>query len=288
MTEEGWASTGPRLPLAIAWKSLASPRAAPITSFSASAARRFLWIQTCGASPSSEFPARRFVSRGPAGIEPRRHRRAIWRVCGRSQQPSDRRCGAAAILRRRLAYYRGCSLSAGEGDATEVAHRQYVFSSPSVGGSSIVRQRSSPEPGMPRRPTSGPNRFEGRVLIGHNVGVDFDVLDTASVSVTLETVGLIDTLELAHLAFPLNTDERGRRSHSLDALAAKLGLDPEQELRPPGRPHRASCDAVLCWRLLREALRVIGTWLSQRLKAVLQLLSPDCYPPLPPPTRPRI
>jgi RecQ family ATP-dependent DNA helicase len=163
-----------------------------------------------------------------------------------------------------------------EGDAAEIAARQYSLPSPSVG-------EETTRPSVTARAwDAGEAHFwyelvRGRVLIGHNVGTDFDALAVASVSVTPETVGLIDTLELAYLAFPLNTDERGRRSYSLEALAPSLGLDPEQKLRVPGRPHRASCDAVLCWRLVQAVLRVLRTWSPRRLKAILQLLPPDCY-----------
>ena len=120
-------------------------------------------------------------------------------------------------------------------------------------------------------------KFHNRVLIGHNVGADFDKLIEAGLSLSPINTGLIDTLELAQLAFPFNTDERGKKSHSLQSLATSLKLDPEQNLRAPGHRHSASKDAILCWRLVLKILNTLRDWSTQRILAVIQLLPPDCY-----------
>lgn len=160
-------------------------------------------------------------------------------------------------------------------DATEIEVRQYTLphACREVGQSFFESQ----ETWNTGQISFWTGKFRDRVLIGHNIGADFDNLKEAGMSMNPDSVGLIDTLELAQLAFPFNADERGKKSLSLQALANSLQLDPEQKLRLPGQRHRASNDAILCWRLVQRILDTLRGWSPQRLLAVLQLLSPECY-----------
>ena len=105
---------------------------------------------------------------------------------------------------------------------------------------------------------------EGLPLVAHNgFGYDFQLLDAACAEAGLAAPGNVrlDTLELAHLAFPragksIISDIDGSRpppARSLDALAAHFfGNTPREE-------HRALPDARLLSRVLPELLAVLDS-----------------------------
>lgn len=122
--------------------------------------------------------------------------------------------------------------------------------------------------------------LSGQVLVGHNISADFEQLQAAfqEFGQELNHVGLLDTLELAQIAFPLiYNPERGTLDHKLHFLAGEFNLDKEDSLTELGRPHQAGYDAALCWRLAQKALAQLRTWPKARLEAVLQLLAPSTY-----------
>ncbi len=158
-------------------------------------------------------------------------------------------------------------------------HRAYVLSEApesAPGGASAGRNAWGAEPAH----FWGRN-LSGRVLVGPNVGADFDSLVSPDQGPGLSLINVgpfIDTLELALVAFPTPRDDQGKRlDHKLHTLAAVLQLDNDESLLRMGRPHQARYDAALCWRLTWAALQELGVWPHDRLRAVLQLMSPDCY-----------
>jgi len=117
--------------------------------------------------------------------------------------------------------------------------------------------------------------LEGHVLVGHHIGSDLDQLTHAGI--VYDSIGLLDSLELALLVFPLAEDDEGRRSHALHDLASILGLDRDPGLQEFGRAHEARYDIALCWQLVIHCLRNLSAWPELRQKATLQLLSPESY-----------
>lgn len=85
-------------------------------------------------------------------------------------------------------------------------------------------------------------RIEGRILAGHNIGVDWRLLHRRHPAIT--PAGLIDTLRLArHL--------KVGSKNSLSALTDQFGLIPQIERLAAGsQPHRALWDAVAAALLL--------------------------------------
>ncbi|MEI7989535.1 MAG: RecQ family ATP-dependent DNA helicase, partial [Chloroflexota bacterium] len=119
--------------------------------------------------------------------------------------------------------------------------------------------------------------LDGKVLIGHHIGHDFDVLKEAGVS--LKTAGLLDSLELALLVTPLMKDDEKRQDHSLHNLGKQLKVDQNDLFQGIGHPHEALYDTILCLLLIRKMLEILKSspWRDDRLEALLQLLSPDYY-----------
>jgi DNA polymerase III epsilon subunit-like protein len=85
-------------------------------------------------------------------------------------------------------------------------------------------------------------RIDGRILVGHNIGVDWRLLHRRYSTIT--PGGLIDTLRLArHLKLG--------RKNSLAALSDQMGLTRQVEQLVPGsQPHRALWDTVAVALLL--------------------------------------
>lgn len=85
-------------------------------------------------------------------------------------------------------------------------------------------------------------RIDGRIIVGHNVRVDWRLLH--QIYPDVRPAGLVDTLRLAR-----SLGNRG--GNSLSALADRLGITPEAErLVPGGQPHRALRDTVATALLL--------------------------------------
>jgi DNA polymerase III subunit epsilon len=79
-------------------------------------------------------------------------------------------------------------------------------------------------------------RLNGRIIVGHNVGVDWRLLHRRHPAIA--PAALIDTLRLArHLKLAAK--------NNLEALTAQLQLGPEIERMAPGsQPHRALWDTI--------------------------------------------
>jgi DNA polymerase-3 subunit epsilon/exodeoxyribonuclease X len=93
-------------------------------------------------------------------------------------------------------------------------------------------------------------RLDGRILVGHNVRVDWRLLHRRCPS--LRPVGLIDTLQLARYVHPR------LRSRSLTALLAEHGLTARvNALIPGGQPHRALWDTVGAALLLPALIHLL-------------------------------
>jgi DNA polymerase III subunit epsilon len=94
-------------------------------------------------------------------------------------------------------------------------------------------------------------RLNGRVVVGHNVGVDWRLLHRRCPAIT--PTGLLDTLRLARAHAPKPPAD-GRRGNSLTVLLDRLGLtDRVQQLTGPGsQPHRALWDAIAVAVLLES------------------------------------
>ena len=108
-------------------------------------------------------------------------------------------------------------------------------------------------PPPPPRPTSNPNwptASTGRIVVGHNIGVDWRLLHRRYPAIT--PTGLIDTLRLArHLK--LGT------KNSLSALTTQLGLtDQIERLADGSQPHRPLWDTIAAALLL--AALITRTW----------------------------
>jgi DNA polymerase III subunit epsilon len=86
-------------------------------------------------------------------------------------------------------------------------------------------------------------RLNGRVVVGHNVGVDWRLLHRRCPAIT--PAGLVDTLPLARAHAPKPPAD-GRRGNSLTVLLDRLGLTGrvQQLAGPDSQPHRALWDAV--------------------------------------------
>jgi DNA polymerase-3 subunit epsilon len=85
-------------------------------------------------------------------------------------------------------------------------------------------------------------RIGGRILVGHNIGVDWRLLHRRYPGIT--AAGLIDTLRLARLARP-------GAGNGLSALIGQLELTPQVDRLADGsQPHRALWDTIAAALLL--------------------------------------
>lgn len=87
------------------------------------------------------------------------------------------------------------------------------------------------------------NAIGRRIIVGHNIGYDREMLSTGGIMVGNET---LDTLALARLVLP------GLPSYSLENLAKALDLEGD------GSAHRAAYDVQVTVRLLRLLIGQIG------------------------------
>jgi DNA polymerase III subunit epsilon len=100
----------------------------------------------------------------------------------------------------------------------------------------------------PRLPEVAPElarRVSGKILVGHNIAVDWRLLDRRCPHI--QPAGLIDTLRLARYLHP------GLRKKNLTALVEHYALtDHVTDLASNSRPHRALWDATAAALLLIE------------------------------------
>ncbi|MFI0421719.1 exonuclease domain-containing protein [Spongiactinospora sp. 9N601] len=90
--------------------------------------------------------------------------------------------------------------------------------------------------------------LSGRVLVGHNIGVDWRLLHRHLPN--LQIAGLIDTLRLARVIHP------GRQRLSLTDLLGQHGLTQQIDVLVPGQqPHRALWDTAGAALLLPDLIR---------------------------------
>jgi DNA polymerase-3 subunit epsilon/exodeoxyribonuclease X len=115
-------------------------------------------------------------------------------------------------------------------------------------------------------------RINGRILVGHNIGVDWRLLHRRHPAIT--PAALIDTLRLArHLKLGTN--------NSLSALTAQFGLTAEIERLAGGsQPHRALWDTIAA-ALLLPALIATAWPVGATLTDLLEIAAIDLQTPSP-------
>jgi DNA polymerase III subunit epsilon len=115
-------------------------------------------------------------------------------------------------------------------------------------------------------------RINGRILVGHNIGVDWRLLHRRHPAIT--PAALIDTLRLArHLKLGAK--------NSLSALTAQFGLTAEVERLAHGsQPHRALWDTIAA-ALLLPALTAKAWPVGATLTDLLAIAAIDLQTPSP-------
>jgi DNA polymerase-3 subunit epsilon len=107
-------------------------------------------------------------------------------------------------------------------------------------------------------------RIDGKVLVGHNVGVDYRLLRQRCPGIRPQA--LIDTLRLARHV------HHGAKGNSLSALLDRHRLTAEAtRLAPSSQPHRALWDTVATALLLTTLISDFGTESSPTLSELLSV-----------------
>jgi DNA polymerase III subunit epsilon len=107
-------------------------------------------------------------------------------------------------------------------------------------------------------------RIHGKVVVGHNVGVDYRLLCRRCPDIRPRA--LIDTLRLARHVNP------AKEGNSLGALLSRHRLTAEvTSLVPDGQPHRALWDAVGTALLLQALITDTATGTSLTLRELLDI-----------------
>ena len=112
-------------------------------------------------------------------------------------------------------------------------------------------------------------RLAGKVIVGHNVGVDWRLLHRRCPDI--RPAGLIDTLRLARYVHP------GVKGRSLTALLSRYKLTSRvRELAKGSQPHRALWDSTGTALLLAELVNELP---ADPAPGLDDLMNIACYPP---------